>query len=82
VQEKTSRATAGVVLGHVLVHEITHILQGIDRHSETGVMKARWTAQDYSKMTWEPLPFTPEDIDLIQRGLSKHDSTATTCGAK
>jgi hypothetical protein len=28
------------VLAHVLVHEITHILQGIDRHSESGVMKS------------------------------------------
>ena len=71
VQRKTNSATAGVVLGHVLVHEITHILQGINRHSESGVMKAQWTGQDYSEMTWRPLPFTPDDIDLIQRGLAK-----------
>ena len=29
------------LLAHVLVHEITHILQGIARHSESGVMKAQ-----------------------------------------
>jgi hypothetical protein len=62
-------APAAALLAHVLVHEIAHILQGIDRHSESGVMKARWTGPDYTGMAWKPLPFTPEDIDLIHRGL-------------
>jgi hypothetical protein len=56
------------LLAHVLVHEITHILQGIQRHSREGVMKATWNGSDYSAMTWKPLAFTPEDIDLIRRG--------------
>ena len=30
------------VLAHVLVHEITHVLEGIDRHSATGIMKAHF----------------------------------------
>ena len=64
------RATQAV-LAHVLVHEMTHILQGIDRHSESGIMKARWTAQDYTDMGWKPLSFTSSDIDLIQSGLAK-----------
>jgi len=57
-----------VLLAHVLVHEITHILQGINRHSGSGVMKARWTAQDYEAMARKPLPFASEDVDLIHRG--------------
>ena len=59
VHRTRSSLAAGAVLGHVLVHEITHILQGIDRHSETGVMKAGWTGEDFFQMTWKPLPFTP-----------------------
>src|SRR5262245_36471650 len=31
-----------IILAHVLTHEITHVIQGIKRHSATGVMKARW----------------------------------------
>jgi hypothetical protein len=27
-------------------HEITHVLEGIDRHSATGIMKARWDNHD------------------------------------
>ena len=53
-----------------LVHEITHVLQGIDRHSDSGVMKALWTAQDYFQMRVEALPFAPEDVELIHLGLA------------
>jgi hypothetical protein len=57
------------VLGHVIAHEVTHILQGVLRHSESGVMKARWSNADYQEMTWKPLRFTDEDVVLIHRGL-------------
>jgi hypothetical protein len=61
---------AAVVLAHVLVHEIAHILEGIYRHSDSGVMKALWTKQDHLQMQGEPLPFAPEDIKLIRLGLA------------
>lgn len=55
-------------LAHVMAHEITHVLQGVSHHSETGVMRANWDARDLGRMT-RPLPFAPEDIELIQQGL-------------
>ncbi|HLG97758.1 MAG TPA: hypothetical protein VKX49_15695 [Bryobacteraceae bacterium] len=58
------------VLAYVFVHELTHMLQGIARHSATGIMKARWTTSDIDKMGCQHLAFTPLDIDLIQRGLA------------
>jgi len=58
-----------LVLAHVLVHEITHVLEGVDRHSETGVMKAHWTGTDYAQMRHKPLSFTDWDIQLIHKGL-------------
>jgi hypothetical protein len=54
------------LLAHVLAHEITHILQGVARHSETGVMKAHWTSDDYRWMCSHHLEFAPEDVELIQ----------------
>jgi len=57
------------VLAHVLVHEITHVLEGIDRHSATGIMKARWNDQDYFEMRRKPLVFAQEDVNLIYAGL-------------
>ncbi len=57
------------LLAHVMAHEITHLLEGVPRHSQTGVMKAHWGRQDLTRMADKPLPFDPEDIELIQRGL-------------
>jgi hypothetical protein len=56
-------------MAHVLVHEITHVLEGIDRHSATGIMKAHWNDNDYFEMRRKPLTFAPEDVDLIYAGL-------------
>ena len=58
------------LLAHVMVHEITHIAEGISRHSETGVMKANWTEEDFKTMKTHPLMFAAEDVGLIHRGLA------------
>jgi hypothetical protein len=39
-------ASPDKLLAHVMAHEVTHLLQGVSRHSETGVMKARWMGKD------------------------------------
>ena len=72
---------APTLLAHVLVHEITHVLQGIDRHSETGVMKAHWSSTDYAQMGAKPLPFSEDDVELIQKGLASREVRlfARTC---
>ena len=48
--------------------------EGVSRHSETGVMKARWDVNDFEHMAGKPLPFSPEDIILIGRGLEARES--------
>ena len=58
-------------LGHVLAHEITHVLQGVARHSQEGVMKAQWTPKDRTEMRKGPLPFTAHDMDLIQNAMAR-----------
>jgi len=58
------------LLAHVLVHEITHILQGVGRHSASGVMKARFNETDHFKMKGKGLGFTKEDVDLIDIGMA------------
>jgi hypothetical protein len=62
--------TATRVLAHVLVHEITHILEGISRHSDQGVMKAQWGPSDFCEMRRKPLAFAPEDVLLIELGMT------------
>ena len=66
-------APQATVLGYVLAHEIAHVLQGIARHSETGIMRARWTDNDLKLMGIRALTFTAEDIQLIRRRLAPRD---------
>ena len=79
IESQCRLAPPVLVLAHVLVHEITHILQGIDRHSESGVMKSRWTPEDYRAMAIKPLRFTPLDVELIQLGLARRIDVEACC---
>jgi hypothetical protein len=65
------------LLAHVLVHEITHILQGIARHSEGGMMKADWKLDDFSEMLFKPLRFEDRDVELIRHGLAARAARTT-----
>lgn len=64
------------VLAHVMVHEITHILEGVVRHSDEGIMKARWSDDDFGAMGVKPLSFAPEDVLMIHEGLKTRNSRA------
>lgn len=57
------------LMAYLLVHEITHLLQGEARHSETGIMKAHWSGKDYDAMWERRLAFAPYDMLLIQAGV-------------
>ena len=74
VQKMVEPGTAPYLLGHVLAHEITHILQGVNRNSPSGVMKAHWESDDFLKMKWRPLSFTEEDVTLIHLSLDARAS--------
>jgi hypothetical protein len=65
IESQCRLAPSVVVPAHLLVHEITHILQGVNWHSESGVMKSRWTAKDQRAMASLPLPFTTLDVELF-----------------
>ena len=65
VLRASSRELAGACLGHVMAHEITHVLEGVSRHSAEGVMKANWDVHDYHQMAYRPLLFATRDVNLI-----------------
>ena len=60
------------LLGHVLAHEIAHVLEGVNRHSDKGLMRAHWSREDYEQMRPGLLQFTPEDVELIRAGALSH----------
>lgn len=59
------------LLAHVMAHEITHALERINRHSESGLMKASWTEREIQEMSVHSLSLAPEDVRLIHLGLLK-----------
>jgi hypothetical protein len=77
VRQMTAPVLTPTLLAHVLVHEITHVLEGSDQHSQSGVMKARWTPNDYAQMARKPLSFTDQDVQLIRLGLAKRGGAGT-----
>jgi hypothetical protein len=60
----------GVAAGYVLAHELAHVMQGAARHSESGILKANWSRQDFQAMVFHKLAFTQLDVELIHRGLA------------
>jgi hypothetical protein len=66
-------------LAHVLAHEIAHILQKISRHSETGLMKARWSEDDYKQML-KGMHLEAVDVNLIRLGMAAR--LARPCSAQ
>ena len=68
------------LLAHAMAHEIAHVLQGISRHSESGILKARWSGTDCARMAYFPLMFTREDAILIKSGLEERRSRLVSSG--
>jgi hypothetical protein len=62
---------AGSIFGHVLAHEIAHVLERVDSHSETGIMRRRWDENDFVSMKFNAFRFAPEDAQTIRESVEK-----------
>ena len=69
-------------LAYVLVHEVTHMLEGITRHSKSGIMKAQWDREDRFEIAIGRLEFAPEDVDLIYCGLDRREFRPTLAASR
>jgi hypothetical protein len=68
---------AGTVLGHVMAHELGHVLEASVRHADSGVMKARWDDRDFSEMQSHPLAFDVAEVELIRIGVLREAGRPT-----
>jgi hypothetical protein len=57
------------LLAYVFVHELAHVIQGNDYHSDSGIMKAQWSNEDYAAMRARRLGFANFDSDRIRGAL-------------
>ena len=77
VQRTVRRTGTKNLMAYVLAHELTHMLQEVNRHSASGIMKPVWDSGDYFDMERGTLRFAPEDVDLIYMGLHARQAFAT-----
>jgi hypothetical protein len=68
--EKTS---LGVVLGHVITHELGHLLLPDEGHGH-GIMRHRWAYEECKQALWRNLTFLPDQISRIQHELRFQES--------
>ena len=55
-----------LVLGHVIAHEVAHVLLG-PGHSEEGIMRAKWSRYDLQRISWGlQLGFTSEQSSQLR----------------
>jgi transcriptional regulator len=77
-----ANAPEEVVLAYVLAHELAHVMQGLDHHSASGILKASWSYGEYYRMLSRTLTFTAQDVELIRAGLeAKRSDIASREGA-
>mgnify|MGYP000980428029 CR=1 FL=1 len=82
IQAAIDPAAAHILMGHALAHEIGHVLEGINRHSERGLMKARWDMADFADMRLGRVRFAEHDVDLIQMGLKRFSQPVVVAGLR
>ena len=59
-----------ILLGHVIAHEIGHLLLGTNAHSWMGIMRSQWQDEELQSITMGRLLFTPPQIERLKARLS------------
>jgi hypothetical protein len=74
------RVTKASVLGHVIAHEIGHLLLGANRHSAAGIMKADWRHKDLELATQGRLVFSESERRCISENLRHRRANIADAG--
>ena len=70
IQRGASDCDASQLLGHVMAHELGHLLLPHGAHSVAGVMRPEWDRAQVQAAAEGLLTFTPDQADLIRARLS------------
>ena len=55
-----------MILGHVMAHEVGHLLLRTVNHSRKGIMRAHWKPKDLHRAAMGDLEFTPQQAERIR----------------
>jgi hypothetical protein len=66
--QRTQLVNLDKVLGHVMAHEIAHLLLGPNSHSPNGLMKAHWTSRTIEELKRKILGFnSTQSAAMVER---------------
>ena len=66
-----ARLNLGEVLGHVMAHELGHLLLGSNAHSSLGIMRPHWSGEELQSLRMGKLLFTKEQSQLMKQKIYK-----------
>jgi hypothetical protein len=61
---------AQVFPAYVFAHELAHVMQGTNYHTDSGILSAHWSHADNMAMLSYRMAFTDRDADRIREGLA------------
>jgi hypothetical protein len=64
-----TQSDPGTLLGHVMAHEIGHLLMGTSRHSPMGLMRERWSDNEVRRRNPIDWQLTRSDARTVRGGL-------------
>src|SRR5689334_18016613 len=64
------------ILGHVISHELGHLLLHTNMHSPGGLMAADWTPQDFYAIRHSKLLFTQSEAAILRRAVVRREDSA------
>lgn len=63
-------ASIARVLGHVMAHEVGHLLLGLNSHSPVGIMCPSWHSEQLRMLGMGTLFFTPEQAKVMRQPIA------------
>jgi hypothetical protein len=76
--ENTSKelgVSYGVLLGYAIAHELGHSIPGLEDHSSTGIMRARWGPAEFRDVQAGTLGFSAEQAGRIRQFALEQERT-------
>ena len=61
----SSSVNPAEIMGHVMAHELGHLLLGVNSHSNLGIMQAHWTGRQLRQMSMGILRFDKRQSETI-----------------
>lgn len=73
---QAAAVTSGQLLGHVISHEMGHLLLNLEAHTQAGIMRGKWDLQDFQDAACGTLLFSRDQAAVIRSEVSRRQTLA------